>query len=337
MLLPAVTDAIRQAPDYITGISFSDRSIRFIEVEKHKDDVLTLSAYGQLTIPYDVVENGNIINMIEFTETLRRLNGSIDPRSRIVIRKDGDQQKIDALAFAGHQDVHTKEGIDSLRGVFIPWQADAKRICIFANYDTTFVLHVTGYETALLGKITKEELFSPQTGEVLRSYLEGTTDTRVLLAGKYEDDSYIEQLNLYGLEIEETVIWKNLFDFSRYVPEIPQDDSYQYTVPAGLVVAGLMGDTQEVAMGGVEHNRRPAGAPTLKHEKQETQAPHTTESSGTKPVAPLKKVEMSEKKVENFEGGLADLLADVKPLTKLDEDRRRGSEKKMSRKYSKLL
>ncbi len=325
MLLPVVTEAITHAPKYIAGISFSDRSIRFVEVERHKDNLLTLSSYGQITIPYDVMESGKVINMVEFTEVMRKLNSSLNSNARVIIRKDDDHHKVDALAFAGYTDIYLKEGIDALRGIFIPWHTDAQRICLFANYDTTYVLRVTGYDTELLGKISKEELFSPGIGDVLRSYLEEATDPRILMAGKYEDESYVEQLALYGLVTEETTIWKNLFDFSRYIPEIPQDESYQYTVPAGLVVAGLMGDSEKISV----------STPTryVSHKSNKS----NKEKGKTDTVISKETTKRKERRASQDQGGLADFLVDVQPLTKLAEDKRKQSEKKLSRKYTKLL
>jgi len=331
MLLPVVTEAIKQSPKHIAGISFSDRSIRFVEVERHKDGVLTLSSFGQLTIPYDVMEQGRVVNMVEFTEVIRKLNSSLSKDTRIILRKDNDPHKIEALRFAGYDDLHTKEGIDSLRGVFVPWQTDAKRICLFANYDMTYALEVTGYETRVLGKISKQELFSPRTGELLRSYIDSTSENRVLLAGKYQDASYVEQLEIYGLAVEETNIWQNLFDFSRYIPEIPQDNSYQYTVPAGLLVAGLMSDTQEVGSEYVSTEPKVA-----KKSVNKNIAP--VPRGGVHVETTLKEAAKNKEKPEERErGGLADFLADVEPLTKLDEDKRKQSERSMSRKYTKLL
>ncbi len=329
MLLPVVTDAIKQSPKHIAGISFSDRSIRFVEVERHKEGLLTLSSFGQITVPYDVMKQGKVVNMIEFTEVVRKLNASLSEDTRIIVRKDGDPHKIEAILFAGYSDIHVKEGIDSLRGVFVPWQTDAKRICLFANYDTTYVLEVTGYETKVLEKMTKQDIFSPRTGQILRAHLETVSDKKVLLAGKYENDAYIEQLEAYGLDIEETTIWQNLFDFTRYIPEIPQDESYQYTVPAGLVVAGLMGDVQKI---GAEHY-----AQTRTVRKTTTGSADQAILQKDNPGGEQREPKDLTERDEDKRGGLADFLVDVQPLTKLEEDKRKNSEKKLSRKYSRLL
>ena len=325
MLLPVVTDAIKQSPKHIAGISFSDRSIRFIEVERHKEGVLTLSSFGQLTIPYDVMDQGRVINMVEFTEMVRRLNNSLHKNARVILREDADPHKIEALLFAGYGDIYTKKGIDSLRGVFVPWESDVKRICLFANYDMTYVLEITGYETKLLGKITKQELFSPGTGTMLRSHIAHASDDRVLLAGKYEDETYTDQLDIYGITIEESSIWKNLFDFSRYIPEIPQDEAYQYTVPAGLVVAGLMGDVLSVVK-----------KPNINKQKK-SPSERVVAEVDPKKTSQDNAVSIQSNVITYDKGGLADFLSDVDPLTKLDEDKRKASEKRLPRKYSKML
>ena len=322
MLLPVVSEAISDAPRYVAGISFSDRSIRYVEVEKHKEGVLTISAYGQITIPYDVVEDGRVVNMVEFADTIRRLNSSLHSDAHIVIRKDSDGSKLDALAFSGYKHIFEKEGLDSLRGVFIPWQTDAKRICFFANFDTTYVLEITGYKTRLIEKMSKEDFFSPMMTERVKSYLSSATDQRVIVGGKYEDDSYLERLSLFGIEFTQTNIWQNVFDFSLYVPEISEDDSYQYTVPVGLIVSRLMNESQKVVLDASLQKRKTS----IKEKKEKS---------------PKDKVVVGDHKKKTKGNGpcldLAGFWSDIEPLTKLEEDKRKSSEKKMSRKYTKLL
>lgn len=322
MLLPKVSKAIADAPRYIAGVSFSDRTIRYVEVEKHKEGVLTISTFGQITIPYDVVQSGVVVNMVEFTETVRKLNVSIHPDAHIVLRKDSDPSKKDALAFAGYKNISEKEGLDSLRGVFIPWHTDAKRICLFANYDVTYVLEITGHETRLLEKFNKEDFFTSTTVRSLGAYLDIATDKVLLLAGKHKDSSFVDHLESSGLKIINTNIWQNILDFSVYVPEIPQDESYQYTVPVGLIVSGLMNEAVQVDLDN-----------SLKKEKtisrKKVDRPGKIKSSTSK--------EERSSSPDNKPSDLASFLSDVKPLTKLEEDKRKSSEKKMSRKYKKLF
>lgn len=288
MLLPHVQEAIDKAPRYIAGVSFSDRTIRYIEVER-ENGVLTLSSFGQQTVPYDTIEGGKVIDPISFTDTVKKLATYIHKDARIVIKDDGDSTKAETLALAGFGEILFKKGSDALRGVFVPWGIDTKRICFFANYDTTHIFVISESEVKKLGSYSEQELLDESSLVDLKHELEQCENKEILIAGKYKDSSFTERLVGEGFRVAETSIWQNLFDFSRYIPEIPQDQAYIYTLPAGLVVSGLMEELRRYH--GKKSAQQPAG-PT------QTDAFDFTEPHND----------------------LSEAFADLQPLTKMHDD-----------------
>lgn len=310
MLLPHVITKIHKTSRYTAGISFSDRSIRYIEVEKGSEDTLTLSAYGYVTIPFDVMQNNKVIKEVEFANLMKKLATYVHTDARVIIRDDGDEIKAQSLRVAGFSDVRTKKGIDILRGVFVPWGADTVRIGIFANYDTTHVLKITQKGLSSIAVFDQKELFSVKASEIIRTALGEADNQEILLAGKYANDSFIEQLELYEYKIKRVIIWQNLFDFSRYIPEVAAQESYEYTVPAGLVVSGIMED-----LGGVTQS-----ASQIKQRTNSNQNKTSAKDIDQQPAV----------EHDSFFVGLT-------PLTKLAEDKRKVSEKEISGKHKKLL
>jgi len=313
MLLSNVVEKINEAPRYTAGISFSERSIRYIEVERVTGGTLTLSSYGHLTVPFDVMKGSKIIKEVEFAELVKKLTSYIHTDARLVIRDDGDEAKIQSLVVAGFKEVRVKKGIDALRGIFSPWGAETARVGVFANYDTSHVLLIDKDGISSLGVFGPQELFSVSTAGLIREALNKCTNKEILLAGKYMDESFVSQLESYDFSIKRTNIWQNLFDFSRYVPEVPQLDSYEYTVPAGLVTSGVMEDLELAGFS--------TGSISKKQKKAESKIKNETTTKEFSKVANSKE----------------DFFKDLTPLTKLDEDKRKASEKNLSRKHKKLL
>ncbi len=237
MLLPHIQEKIQSSPRYTAGISFSDRTIRYVEVE-NKKGVLSLSAFGHITIPFDVVKNGEIKKRVEFIAVLKELRRFVHPKARVVIRA-AEQRKQETLSVVGFTDVVFKPTHDLFRYIFVPFDINTRRLCIFANGDTSYLFYVTGQETQFLQTMSELDLFSLSGQEQLRTYLAQLENKQVLIAGVYDSEAALLELTELGFDLKKTNIWQNLFDFNRYIPEIPFDESFEYSVPTGLLAAGI--------------------------------------------------------------------------------------------------
>lgn len=301
MILPVVQKAIEKAPRYVAGVSFSDRTIRYIEIESN-DGILTLSSYGQQTIPYDTVAGGKVKDTVVFAETVKKLRTYLHSEALVVLKDDGDSVKAESFAVAGFKKVGFAKGLGILRGIYAPWGIELKRIALFANHDQAHVLEVSGNTVAKLGVLDSTTLLGER--DPLAQFTKGLENKEILIAGGFGKPTYIHALHKHGHETKNVNIWQNLFDFTRYVPEVPQHNSYIYTMPAALVVQALMRDL-----------------PRYK----------TRKKKGDR-VSDGNTFDLSENTSD-----LSNKLTGIGPMTKLHEDHRTKSEKELPKKYQELL
>ena len=298
MLLAHIQERIDNAPRYSAGISFSDRTIRYVEME-HEDGIMTLSAFGHVTIPFDVVKGGKVIDRVEFIESLKGLRRFLHQDTHLVIREQ-EAEKAEALSVVGFRNIFTKQGLDFFRNIFVPLGVDAKRLCVFANGDHSYFFHITGTETELVGDLTQKEFFSLYGKQQIRSWLKGVENKEIVCAGRYDDESFMAEFSAFDFDTRMSIIWQNLFDFARYVPEIPVEESYEYSVPVGLLAAGLFEDLKRaIAEGTTVNTPVPKRAPIV--ERKNT-----------------KRLDQISQQAE--QSSLQDIFKDIKPMTKSKED-----------------
>jgi len=233
-MLEHVEQALNNGPKKIAGITFSDRLLRYVLFEK-RNGTYTLGSWGEITIPFDVMQQGKVTLPIEFTDIIKTLNNVIPPDTTICIKKDTDEHKSQSLKLAGYNTIKQIPLPDALASLYLVVGIDSTRVCLFVTDET---LHVFLYEHMHFHKVASVDM-SEKEGvvSVITDVLKKCENKQALYTGQGKE--YIQYLTESGIEVVRAEIFQNIFDKTRYIPEMPQEESYRYTVPTALVLFAL--------------------------------------------------------------------------------------------------
>lgn len=233
-MLEHIEQALAAGPQRIAGMTFSDRLLRYIYFER-RNGVYTLGSWGEIIIPFDVIEKGHIVLPIEFTKHVKSLISAIPTDTKICIKKDDDEHKMQSLKLAGYRDVTTVQLPEALAPLYVQVGVDGSRVCLFVMADAVTVFlydHTQFHKSAVI------EIDQLQTAPaIINDLLQGCENKKVLYVGKGE--KFISHLTASGIELDQSDIFKNIFDVSRYIPELPREESYRYSVPTALALFSL--------------------------------------------------------------------------------------------------
>ncbi len=213
----------------------SDTTMLFLELQR-KDGQMQVGGYGEVTIPFEVLIDGQLQEKNGFVKTFRKIR-SMTRATKVLFWDEADQSKelADNFVMAGFTSARPVVDARTLLRVFVKDRQTERVAWLYKDGEEYELYEAQAGTVRLVDQHRNLVTLMSNNREMLREI----GQPHIEIAGELSYSQAMEFDNIEGIEVVPAQVWRNVTDFNHYVPPIHRENSLQYALPISMALSEL--------------------------------------------------------------------------------------------------
>ena len=229
-------DVLRKKTVPAVGVVITDRAVEYLALTPQAQDTLRVSAFGQIGIAFDAVEEGVVLSNQGATDTVKRLKQKTSAKT-VVMPAWGDERD------ARWKEIFVIGGFSEV--ALLPQAHLLDHLLLQADGQSAPILYFSSPETAELffageSRGPYSYPWEVETILAMQDFLTQREEDSLRLLGHVPEEPLfmVTLMEDYGISATLPNVWRQCGDFNQLVPPIPYQDSFAYALPLSGAVYG---------------------------------------------------------------------------------------------------